>query len=481
MPPRHSKSETVGAFIERYMGQNPDHEVMYTCYGSQLATERSRKIRNYVRTSKTFRKFFPTFRLAADQKKVTEWKTAEDGGFLASGVDGSLTGKGAHLLIVDDPIKGRKQAESGKIRQMVIDWFKGDAFTRLAPNARIIIIQTRWHTEDLTGWLLENRQDPEFGAFNWKVVSLPAIAEPTAEEADPLGRQEGEGLWPERFPSERYNGIRKLVGEYDWAAQFQQRPYLKGGNVFSDAPAEYPNVYTPQALRSLGARITVVCDQGASDSSTADFTTIEVAAHWGTGVEHRMDIIDVRRGQWDLDELLEQTLAVQKTWGVEVAIECVMNQVAVVKYLEKRGLRTNRLNPRTMGDKYTRALPASAAWNRGAIRVPKAEHVQWDRAAFVTEHARFTGTDKDKNDDQVDTTAYNWLLGEVNERPKPNRAGTIGRASTTPTGTFGGTRRARPYTPSPGAARLGQRIRSPLARSVGEDRRTLRASPSCHG
>ena len=124
---------------------------MYASYTASLAYKRSRIIRNEIATGKTFRSSFPHTKLTGDAKAVTFWELLQGGGFIASGVGGSITGMGSSLPVIDDPLKGRKEAESQLIRQNVIDWFTSDLLTRLTPNANLIVVQTRWHPNDLTG------------------------------------------------------------------------------------------------------------------------------------------------------------------------------------------------------------------------------------------------------------------------------------------------------------------------------------------
>jgi predicted phage terminase large subunit-like protein len=193
---------------------------MINSYGGDLAYDFSRKVRGEFQNNPLcWTKMHP------NSTSVARWHTQEGGGMIAAGVGGPITGRGAHLAIIDDPHKDFEEAMSPTYRKRVIDWYQGTFYTRLEPDASVILIQTRWHEEDLTGYLLENEPD------KWKVVRFPALA----EENDLLGRVEGEALCPERYKNHVLEEIRFTQGSYKFAGQFQQRPApLEGGMVKKD-------------------------------------------------------------------------------------------------------------------------------------------------------------------------------------------------------------------------------------------------------
>ena len=142
-----------------------------------------------------------------DSKAKNKFNTTAKGVYYAVGVGASATGRGAHLLLIDDPLKGRKEAESEVMRQGLKDWYTSVAYTRLMPGGAIIIIQTRWHEDDLAGWV--SREHPHEG---WEVLNLPAI-----DDND-------QPLWPEQYPLETLLNIKRTIGSRDWEALYQQRP-----------------------------------------------------------------------------------------------------------------------------------------------------------------------------------------------------------------------------------------------------------------
>jgi len=404
LPPRHSKSETVGAYLEWILGRDPSDRVLYTSYSGTLAYKRSRQIRNEIRDGHAFRRHFPGVSLASDSRKVSEWALAthghEDGGggMIAAGVGGSVTGMGARVGVVDDPLKGRKQAESPKVREAVIDWFRSDFFTRLEPDAIIIIIQTRWHKYDLTGWLLENKDGEDFGAFNWRVLSLPAIAE---DDQDPLERPAGAALWPERWPIGKLTANRNLLGEYDWASLYQQRPFLKGGSVFTDG---VKRCELPISLD--GALVVLTADLAASVKTSADHSVFHAGATWGRGPEMTGKVLEVRRGRWSVDQQINHMQQMQALYGQPFYVERSPNAIPVIDVARSRGVRIIEVKPE--GDKFSRAQPYASAWNGGRVEVPMAP---W-ATVYISELTSFKGDGSDDADDQVDTGSYWWRIAQ---------------------------------------------------------------------
>lgn len=401
MPPRHSKTETVKAWLEWTFGQLPESEVIYASYSIRLARTSSRSIRNEIATGLAFPNAFPHIGLAEDAQSVTDWALEQGGAFRATGVGGSITGMGIDLGVIDDPIKGRKEAESEVIRENVLNWFTADFLTRLAPGARVVLMHTRWHPEDLAGEVLKALNEDgsdQFGGLTWSHLNLPALAEAN----DPLGRAEGEPLWPKRF------GLKKLLGmkaanEYDFESLYQQRPRKRGGQVFSDNPARY----TQPTLD--GARIVIFADTASSQRKTADFTAFTVLAGVGTGPTLIADVLEVQRARMNLAQLTETAKDLQGRYGMTIHLEETAQSQPIIQHLEMNGVQVRGVRP--VGDKFTRSQPAATAWNAGRIRVPL-EPPPW-LPDLLTELASFTGTSADTHDDQVDALSYAWqdLLG----------------------------------------------------------------------
>jgi len=226
MPPRHGKSMLASEFFPAwYLGRNPDHYVVTATYAQELADDFGRKVKNQIEDA-AYAAVFPGVGLADDSKSAKRFHIeGSDGGyehgltqrgaFYAVGVGGPLTGRGAHLLLIDDPVKNREDAESEVIRKKTKDWYTSTAYTRLMPGGRIVVIQTRWHEDDLSGWL-----QADHAHEGWVVLDLPAIGD------------DGKALWPEQYDLPVLEKIKKAIGPRDWSALYQQRPSPETGDYF---------------------------------------------------------------------------------------------------------------------------------------------------------------------------------------------------------------------------------------------------------
>lgn len=389
MPPRHSKSESVKAWLEWSLGQHPHDEAILASYAVDLARRHSRSIRNEIAGygSGAFGRFFPNVILAADSAAASDWALAQGGRFKAAGVGVGITGMGARFAVIDDPFKDRKQAESETVRETVWEWFTSAFLTRLTPDARVIVMHTRWHEDDLVGRIqqrLEAGESDELGGLRWRILNLPAFA----EEDDPLGRPEGAALWPERYDRKRLEGIRD-TNPYDFAALYQQRPTNRGGTVFH-APLTYSEAQQ--------GRVYITVDTASSKRETADFSVLTAWAVAGEGAQATADVLECVRRRMSLTEFGAVAAELQGRYGVPLHIEDAGLAKPIIQYLQSLGLSI--IPVKVSGDKFTRAQPYAAAWNGGRVRVPR--DAPWV-SAFKAEHLAFTGTPTDKHDDQVDT------------------------------------------------------------------------------
>lgn len=213
MPPRHGKSETVTVRFPAWMlERSPETRFIVAAYNFQLASKFSRKIQRIVKARG----------VSLEREAVDDWCTDEEGGVRAVGVGSGVTGHGANGIIIDDPVKSREEAYSATYREKVWDWFRDDLYTRLEPNGFIILIMTRWHHDDLAGRILASDQSHE-----WTVLKLPALAEAN----DPLGRNEGAALCPERYDVDQLLSIKSVMMS-DFECLYQQNPVAAGGEIF---------------------------------------------------------------------------------------------------------------------------------------------------------------------------------------------------------------------------------------------------------
>ncbi|MEW2402140.1 terminase family protein [Streptomyces sp. NPDC046862] len=269
MPPRHGKSRRAARWAPLwYLSRHPDHRVMIASYSADLADDHGRWIRDAINA------YGPQIGLYlhAGSKAANRFDLADadgnrlEGGLVTAGVGGGLTGKGAHLAIVDDPIKDAADAESPTMRRRLWDWWTSVLNTRIEPGGSIIVIQTRWHEQDLAGKILEGED-----ADDWIRLDLPAICD---SDEDPLGRDIGQPLWPVRYGRKALEKIRKAVGERVWWSLFQQKPRPLEGGVWK-WPWITDNRITPMAFRGIDlTRTLVAVDQAGGEGDTHDETGI---------------------------------------------------------------------------------------------------------------------------------------------------------------------------------------------------------------
>lgn len=389
VPPRHGKTELILHALAWLMLRRPTWELAYTSYAGDFARSKSARAQRLAADAGVA--------LAKPKQKAIEWFTREGGVLRATGVQGQLTGHGARLLIVDDPHKDRAEAESPTMRQAVHDWFTSTAATRVEPGGSIIVVHTRWHPDDLIGRLAQDDRT------NWEIVNLPAVNE-----------DETESLWPARWAVAELLRKKAIIGDYDWASLFLGLPRPRGGALFREpARFELPDI--------SGALIFLACDPAATAKTRADWSVIGAVAAKGSSVEDlRMDLLEVQRMQVEIPELCSQLHAQAIRWGAPIAVEAVAGFKAVPQTLRALDPRLDIIEVNPQGDKFTRALPVAAAWNRGRVRVPM--HAPW-LVDFLAEVKRFTGLG-DVHDDQVDmlSTAWHGLLESMGavERYAPN-------------------------------------------------------------
>jgi hypothetical protein len=296
MPPGAAKSTYASIlFAPWYFAQHPDHCVIAASHTAELAEKWGRKVRNMIAEHR----LLLDVGLAEDSQAAGRWETSAGGEYFAAGVGGSITGRRADLVIIDDPVRSREDAASETIRDKNWEWYKSDLYTRLKPGGRIVLIQTRWHEDDLAGRILA---EMEAGGDQWDVISLPALA----EEDDPLGRAFGEPLWPEWESLEELERKRRAVGPREWSALYQQRPAPEEGDYFNAAWLKTcDKIPARDILRVYGASDYAVTADGG------DFTCHVVV---GVDPERRMYVLDLWRKQASSDAWIEAFCDLVTLW-----------------------------------------------------------------------------------------------------------------------------------------------------------------------
>ena len=296
MPPGSAKSTYTSAlFPPWYMAQHPAKSVIAASHTAELAERWGRRVRNLVAEHGSRL----GYAIAADNQSAGRWATSADGEYYAAGVGGSITGRRADLVVIDDPVRSREDAESETVREKVWDWYRADLITRLKPGASVCLVQTRWHEADLAGRILEAEGDKRDGGA-WEVIRLPALA----ELMDPLGRAPGDALWPEWEGVEQLERKRSIIGPRDWSALYQQRPTAEDGTYFKK---EWFRTY-----KDAPERLTIyMSGDFAVTEGGGDFTELAV---WGVDQFDNVYALDWWSGQASSDRWAAEFIRLIKRW-----------------------------------------------------------------------------------------------------------------------------------------------------------------------
>lgn len=411
MPPRHGKSEVTSKhFPAWYLGKHPDHEVIITSYAAEIAEDFSRIDRDVIRE---FGEDLFGISLAQDSKAVNRWavvdaKTGKKhrGGLISVGAGGPLTGRGAHVAIIDDPFKGEEDSHSPAQRKKVINWYQSVLRTRLAPGGAIILIQTRWHKEDLAGHLIAEMEQGD--GERWVVLNLPAIA----GDGDPLGRAPGEALWPERFPLEELLTTKKAVHAYWWNCLYMQTPGDPEGGKFKrqffryfERQDDFYILHHPDGDRKVHTSNCVnfqTCDPAGSTKSSADFF---VLATWAMTPNKELLLLDIVRERLEGPDQPPLFRSGYDRWHpVAQGVEIKAMGLYLFQVIQRLGLPVVDLDPGT-ADKMLRALPMANRYQTGMVYHP--EHAGEWVGIYEEELVAFPNA---PHDDQVDTASYAFVL-----------------------------------------------------------------------
>lgn len=353
LPPGSAKSTYASVlFPPWFMGRNPTHSVLGVSNTTELAERFSRRSRNLVNT-KQFRNVFK-FGISGDSQAAGSWETEKGGEFFAAGMGAAIAGRRADLGIIDDPIKTREEADSDRIRQKQWDWYVNDFYTRLKPGAKQILIQTRWHEDDLGGRILDRE------ANKWTVVKVPMVA----QAGDPLNRKPGERLWPEWFTDEMIEQAK--LDPRAWNALYQQDPTPEDGDFFTrDDMMEYEEL--PKNLHYYGA------SDYATQEGQGDYTEHGVA---GLDSNGDLYIVDWWRKQAESDVWIEKQCDFINQYSPLIWFgEGGPIRRAIAPFLKKRMeerkafCRTEWIAP--ISDKPTMARAIQARWSMGKVYLPK--------------------------------------------------------------------------------------------------------------
>lgn len=396
MPPRHGKSELASIrFPAWHLGTNPEHEIINVGYNIDLPMKFSRKIREVMRES-GYQAIFPDAVLDPDSQSAENWNTTKGGGFTAAGVGGGITGKGAHILIIDDPIKNQADSDSVSVRDTLWDWYQSTAYTRLAPGGGVLVIETWWNDDDLAGRLQEVMRSDDPHVDQFEIIKYPAIATdweyrdnslpnfpikhsdveiptgllaPTTE----LLRAKGDPLHLSRYPIESLNRIRATLTPRIWSALYQQNPVPDEGMYFKKEYFKYQQQLPPPQ----NLKIYTAWDFAISEKSHNDFT---VGATLLQDEHDNLYVLEIHRMKGDSFSIIEAMLDVQARWGqipttsYLLGVEDGMIWRALAPMFKKRCQERLQYPPievlRPLTDKLSRARPLQGRMQQGKVIFP---------------------------------------------------------------------------------------------------------------
>jgi hypothetical protein len=393
MPPRHGKSEIVSVqFPAWFIGKNPDKAIITSCYASELATDFGGQTRNLINT-REYQYIFDDIKLAEDSQAKNNWGiSGHRGRYVATGVGGAITGKGADVLIIDDPFKNREDADSPVIREKVWKWYTSTARTRLSPNGAIVIVHTRWHDEDLIGKILQSEN-----ADNWERLRLPAIA-----TEDEEFRLKGEPLWANQYTLENLMETKQDIGPYDWSALYQQDPVDTESQEFK---REWFKYKTLDEVGKVNTRKFITIDTALSKGAKSDSTGVT------RNYVDRENNWNIRSNRYRINskELVDMIFLLHEEGFEKIGIEEGAYISAVEPFLKEEMQKRNKF-PYVVTLKHggimkeTRIRGLIPRYSSGSIF-----HIDKDCVDLEEELLRFP---KATHDDCADSLAYQLQIAE---------------------------------------------------------------------
>jgi predicted phage terminase large subunit-like protein len=413
-PPRHGKSLLVSKHLPAwFLGKYPDKRVILTSYSSEMSDDNSDYAKNVFET------WGPILWGSKPSKSTfnkSKWNTSKSGGCISAGVSGSITGFGADLFIIDDYFKGPEESESKSARDKLWEKWQGIIGSRLHPGALVIILATRWHSDDLIGRLIQQKEiEKDEFPFKYEAINLSAVCD---SEKDPLKRKMNEALWPKRYNEKALKRIKKIIGLYFWEAQYQGRPIKRGGTLFKAQNFRYYTIDSltgeylcwksddnnPLRINKKEISICVIADPAIEAKKKNDPTGMHT---WAYSRRNRV---------WLLLDRLNDRIEHQKINSVALNFAFRNNATYILveneklgKVMVKQSAGNDKIGDRkipfkeikTKGqDKYARATPMASYFENERVFLPK-------NAPWIIEYEKnLMDFPNGEHDEDADLTAY---------------------------------------------------------------------------
>ena len=380
MPPRHTKSEFASNLLPAWMvGRKPNLKIIQTTHTTELAIRFGRKAKTLI-DSPEYQQVFKT-RLREDSQAAGKWETEQGGEYYAAGVGSAITGRGADLLIIDDP-HSEQDALNAAALEKAYEWYTSGPRQRLQPGGSIIVVMTRWSTKDLTGALL--RSQKEVKSDQWEVIEFPAIM------------PSGEPVWPEFWKLEELEGVKASLSVPKWNAQWMQNPTSEEGSIIK---REWWKVWDGDDVPPL-KHVIQSYDTAFLKKETADFSAITT---WGVFYPNQdsgpnLILLDALKERYEFPELRRVALEQYQYWKPEtVVIESKASGLPLTYELRKMGIPVINFSPNKGQDKHARVNAVAPLFESGVVWAPEQKFAE----EVIEECAAFPYGD---HDDLVDST-----------------------------------------------------------------------------
>ena len=381
MPPRHTKSEFAShLFPAFFMGRHPKAKLIQTTHTGELSIRFGRKTKNLLESDE-YARVFPGVTLAADSKAAGRWESNHGGEYFAAGVGGAITGRGADLLIIDDP-HSEQDALSPTVLDGHYEWYTSGPRQRLQPGGAIVLVMTRWSVKDLTGRLLAAQAKDE-NTDQWEIVEFPAVINEKP-------------MWGNFWDMEGLDKVKASIPLTKWQAQWMQAPTSEEGAIIK---REWWRTWEDEEIPKLQYVIQSY-DTAYSKKETADYSAITT---WGVfepeeDAKPNLILLDAKRGRWNFPELKKKAMEEYKYWEPEaVLIEAKASGLPLTHELQKSGIPVINYTPSRGNDKHSRVNSVAPLFESGAIWAPDKKFAE----EVIEECAAFPFGD---NDDYVDST-----------------------------------------------------------------------------
>jgi len=396
MPPRHTKSEFASYLLPSWMvGRNPKLKIIQATHTGELAIKFGRKAKHLI-DSEEYHKIFQT-RLQEDSKAAGRWETAQGGEYFAAGVGGAITGRGADLLIIDDP-HSEQDAMSETALESAYEWYTSGPRQRLQPGASIVLVMTRWSTKDLTAMLLKNQK--EVKGDQWEVIEFPALMDHGP-------------VWPEYWEAEELEKVKATLPVKKWNAQWMQAPTSDEGAIIK---REWWKVWKHEWIPQLHYVIQSY-DTAFMKKETADYSAITT---WGLFYPNQdsplnLILLDAIKDRYEFPELRRKALEQYKYWSPEmVIVEAKASGLPLTYELRQMDIPVVNFTPSKGNDKHVRVNSCAPVFESGMVWAPETKFAE----EVIEECAAFPHGDNDDLVDSMTQAVMRFRQGGLIQHPE---------------------------------------------------------------